>query len=182
MSIRLVVAEADDASLVLKDLEALVQQVPDVEVVARCQSDEATLQAVRQHRPDVVVLTIGMPGPGDLEVLRQMRQAQPPTPVVLLAASLTDDALLEAMRLGIGGVVLYTTMAQRLLGCLRKVSAGDYWLDGDTVRGAVELLLRREVAACEQAQGLTPCPLEGGPLAATNLPQQASTTPDQKPG
>jgi CheY-like chemotaxis protein len=103
MSIRLVVAEADDASLVLKDLEALVQQVPDVEVVARCQSGEATLQAVRQHRPDVVVLTIGMPGPGDLEVLRQMRQDQPPTPVVLLAASLPDDALLEAMRLGIGG-------------------------------------------------------------------------------
>ena len=182
MPIRLVVAEADDLSVVRKDLEALVQQVPDFEVVARCQRGEATLQAMRQHRPDVVVLTLGMPGPGDLEVLRQMRQAQLPTPVVLLAASLPDDALLEAMRLGVGGVVLSTTMAQQLLGCLRKVSAGDYWLGGDTVRGAVELLLRREVAARDQAQGLTPRPVEGGPLAARVLPQQASATQEQKPG
>jgi len=182
MPIRLVVAEADDASLVCKDLEALVQQVPEVDVVARCQRGEATLQAVRQHRPDVVVLTLGIPGPGDLEVLRQLRQAQLPTPVVLLAASLPDDALVEAMRLGVGGVVLSTTMAQQLLGCLRKVAAGDYWLEGDTVRGAVELLLRREVAARAQAHGLTPRPVEGGPLAATTLPQQASAPQGQKPG
>lgn len=182
MPIRLVVAEADDASVVRKDLEALVQQVPDVDVVARCQRGEATLQAVRQHRPDVVVLTLGMPGPGDLEVLRQLRQARLPTPVVLLAASLPDDALVEAMRLGVGGVVLSTTMAQQLLGCLRKVAAGDDWLEGDTVRGAVALLLRREVAAREQAHGLTPRPVEGGPLATTTLPQQASAPQGQKPG
>src|SRR5919201_2237959 len=59
MPIRLVVADADDASVVRKDVEALVQQVPDVEVVARCQRGEATLQPLRQHRPDVVVLTRG---------------------------------------------------------------------------------------------------------------------------
>jgi two-component system, NarL family, nitrate/nitrite response regulator NarL len=152
MPIRLVLADGDLD--ILEALEHLLQREPDFHIVARCQSGEEALDAVRQHRPDVVILDLCLPGTDGLEVLRAMRQTQLPTPVVLLLESLHDDALLEAMRLGVGGVVPHERASQQLVGCIRKVYAGDHWLDSDTVGGAVETLLRREVAARERARGL----------------------------
>lgn len=149
MAIRLVLA--GDHSLVL---EHLLPREPDFQIVARCQRGEETLQAVRQHRPDVVILDLCMPGKNGLEMLRAMRQEQLPTRVVLLTASLHDDAFLEAVLLGVGGVVLQEMTAPQLVGCLRKVYAGDLWLESDIVGRAVEHMLRREVAARELAWGL----------------------------
>lgn len=179
MPIRLVVAESDDPPLVLEVLEDLLQEAPDFEVVARCQRGEETLHAVDQHRPDVVILAIRMPGMGGLEVLRELRQAQLPTRVVLLTESLHDDDLLEAILLGVGGVVLNNMPLPELATCIRKVYTGDDWLERGTVGRAVETLLRREVDAREQGQGLTPREIEVVPLAATSLPHQASADQDQ---
>jgi DNA-binding NarL/FixJ family response regulator len=84
-----------------------------------------------------------------------MRQAKLPTRVVLLTDALHDDALLEAMLLGIGGVVVPNARpSQQLVACIRKVYAGDQWLECGTVGGAVEILLRREIAARAQPYGL----------------------------
>ncbi len=152
MPIRLVLA--DDHLFILETLENLLQREPDFHIVARCQSGEETLHAVRQHRPDVLILDLGIPGKDGLEVLREMRQEKLLTRVVLLTAPLNNDELLEAMRLGVGGVVLKERTSQQLVGCIRKAYRGDQWLESCTVGGAVETLLRREVAARELTQGL----------------------------
>src|SRR5262249_37132098 len=170
MPIRLVVAESDDPPLVLEALEDCLQEAPAFGVVARCERGEETLHAVRQHTPDVVILAIRMPGMGGLEVLRELRQAQLPTRVVLLTASLHDDDLLEALLLGVGGVVLNTMPSPALAACIRKVDTGDDGLERSTVGHAVETLLRREVAARAHARGLTPCEIGVVPLGATSLP------------
>jgi DNA-binding NarL/FixJ family response regulator len=157
MLIRLVLARVSLG--VRTALEAVLQRQPDVHVVARAQSGEETLHAVRQHRPDVVILPLRLPDKDGLDVLRAMRQDKLPMRVVLLMESLneaTDDELLEALRLGIGGVVLPGMPPQQLVGCLRKVAAGDLWLESGTVGRAVETLLRREVAARARAKGLRP--------------------------
>ena len=151
MPIRLVLA--DDHLLILEALEILLQREPDFHIVARCQNGEETLHAVRQHRPDVLILELHIPGKSGLEVLREMSQDKLPTRVVLLATPLHDDELLEALLLGVGGVVLTERTSQQLVGCIRKVYAGDQWLDSSTVGGAVETLLRREVAARELSWG-----------------------------
>ena len=151
MPIRLVLA--DDHLLLLEALEILLQREPDFHIVARCQNGEETLHAVRQHRPDVLILELHIPGKSGLEVLREMSQDKLPTRVVLLATPLHDNELLEALLLGVGGVVLTERASQQLVGCIRKVYAGDQWLDSSTVGGAVETLLRREVAARELSWG-----------------------------
>jgi DNA-binding NarL/FixJ family response regulator len=150
MPIRLVFA-FDDWS-VLEALEPLLQQEPDLPIVARSQSGEETLHAVRQHRPDVLILALRLPSSDGLEVLRAMRQARLPTRVVLLTAALPGEVLLEAIYLGVEGVVRAEQAVPHLVGCIRHVYAGDRWLDRDTVGGAVDTLLRREVAARAQAR------------------------------
>ena len=178
MPIRLVIA--DDHPLALGALQDLLQQAPDFEVLARCQSGEETLHAVRQHRPDILILAIRMPGKGGLEVLREMRQEKLPTRVVLLTESLNEDEVLEAMLLGVGGMVPKKMTSQQLVGCIRKVYEGDQWLERSTVGRAVEILLRREVAARQRAKGPTPRKIELVPPTTDGLGRQASLHQDQR--
>src|SRR5512132_2424647 len=111
MPIRVVVA--DDHPLILNALEHLLGQEDDFELVARCGSGEEALQAVLMHDPDVAVVDLQMPGLDGLAVLRQIRARNPRTRVVLLAASVEEEEILEAPRLGVRGVVL-KEMAPRL--------------------------------------------------------------------
>jgi len=167
MSIRLVLA--DDHPPILQGLTLLLRQEPDLEVLAVCRDGEETLQAVRQFQPDVLILDILMPGKDGLAVLRELRQLEISTRVILLTAAIDEDNLLEAMRLGVGGVVLKEMAVPLLIQCVRKVYAGDQWLERHSIGRAMEKMLRREAGTREVAKLLTPRELEIVRLAASGL-------------
>lgn len=167
MSIRLVLA--DDHPPILQGLTLLLRQEPDLEVLAVCRDGEETLQAVRQFQPDVLILDILMPGKDGLAVLRELRQLEIPTRVILLTAAIDEDNLLEAMRLGVDGVVLKEMAVPLLIQCVRKVYAGDQWLERHSIGRAMEKMLRRETGTREVAKLLTPRELEIVRLAASGL-------------
>jgi CheY-like chemotaxis protein len=96
---------AYDHPPILQGLALLLRQEPDFEVLAGCRDDEETLQAVCQLRPDILILDILMPRKDGLAVLRELHQVEIPTRVILLTAAIDEDNLLEAMRLGVGGVL-----------------------------------------------------------------------------
>ncbi len=146
---------ADDHPIVLDGLENLFQQEPDLRVLARCVRADETLQAVRQYRPDVLILDLRMPGMGSLALLQQMNNENLPTRVVLLAATIEEDELLAAVRLGVFGVVLKGMAPHLFVQCVRKVHAGDQWLEKHSYRRALEKLLRREAGAREIRGTLT---------------------------
>jgi DNA-binding NarL/FixJ family response regulator len=154
MPIRLVLA--DDHPLILNGLENLFRPEKDFEVLARCTDGIETLQAVRKHRPDVLVLDIRMPGKGGLDVAREMKKEKLPTRIVLLTAVLDEGELLEAIRLGVQGIVLKEMAPQMLLRCIRKVYAGEQWIELRSAAQALEKMLRREAGAREVASILTP--------------------------
>jgi DNA-binding NarL/FixJ family response regulator len=140
MPIRLVLA--DDHPLILDALENLFHLEPDCEVVARCQDGEETVQAVRAHQPDLLLLDIRMPRLDGLAVLRELQPTQQSTRVVL------------------SGVVLKDMAPQVLLQCVRKVYAGERWLERDLVGRALDKLLKREARTQELSKLLTPRELE----------------------
>jgi DNA-binding NarL/FixJ family response regulator len=82
MFIRLVLA--DEHRLLLDGLECLLRREPDFEVVACCHNGVQALHAVRQLRPDILILDFCMPGKPGLEILRELHQAALPTRVVPL--------------------------------------------------------------------------------------------------
>src|SRR2546428_4377384 len=136
-------ALADDHPIVLDGLEGLFRLEPDFQVVARCINGEETLVAVRRHRPDILILDLRMPRGDGLEILRTLRREKLPTKVVLLAAALEEDEILEALRLGVRGVVLKELAPQLLVECVRKVHAGEQWLEKQLSSRVLETLLRR---------------------------------------
>src|SRR5437867_2928375 len=167
MAIKLVLA--DDHPLVLDGLEQLFSAEQDIKVVARCMDGEATLAAVHKHRPDVVVLDLRMPVKDGLEVLRQIRLEKLPTRVVILTAALDEDDVVEAIRLGAPGVVLKEMAPHFLVQCIRKVHAGEQWLEKRSVSLALEQLLRREAASREIAKVVTARELEIVRMVASGL-------------
>jgi len=116
-----------------------------------------------------LVFDFCMPGKDGLAMLREIRQAEIPTRVVLLTAAMDEDSLLEAMRLGVSGVVLKEMTVPLLIQCIRKVYAGDQWLERRLIGRAIEKMLRREAGAREVAKILTPRETEIVRLVASGL-------------
>jgi DNA-binding NarL/FixJ family response regulator len=154
MTIRLVIA--DDHPLVLNGMESLLQLEKDFEVVARCTEGVATLAAVRRHKPDVVILDIRMPGEDGLAITRKLLAEKLPVRVILYTAEINEDQLLDALRMGVGGIVLKELPPQLLVQCVRKVYAGEQWIERHTAKLSLEKLLRREAGAIEISSLLTP--------------------------
>lgn len=167
MPIRLVLG--DDHPIVLDGLENLFRLEPDFRVVARCVNGEECLVAVRRHQPDVLVLDLRMPRKDGLTVLRELHREKHPAKVVLLAAALEEEEVLEALRLGVRGMVLKELAPQMVVQCVRKVYAGEQWLEKQAFGRALETLLRREAGEREAAGVLTPRELEMVGMVARGL-------------
>jgi DNA-binding NarL/FixJ family response regulator len=148
-------AIADDHPLILDAMENLFRLEKDLQVVARCLDGEEALKAVRRHKPDILVLDIQMPTKDGLVVLREMRKEKLPTRVVILTATLDEEGLTDAVRLGVRGLVLKELAPKLLVQCIRKVQAGELWLEKRSVSSALEKLLQRESARNEAAKLLT---------------------------
>lgn len=171
MAIRLVLA--DDHPIVLDGLEQLFRLEPDFEVVARCRDGEEALRQVRLYKPDILVLDIRMPRRDGLQVLQALLEERLPTRVVLLTAALDEDQLVEALRLGVGGVILKEMAPRLLVDAVRQVKEGGRWLDKSSSNRALERLLRRDAEAREAAESLTPRELEIVRMVARGLRNRA---------
>ena len=160
---------ADDHPIVPDGLENLFRLEPDFRVVARCVNGEESLAAVRRHRPDVLILDIHMPRNDGLTVVRELRREKLQTQVVLLAAALEDEEVMEALRLGVRGMLLKELAPQMVIRCVRKVYAGEQWIEKQSFGRALDSLLRREAGEREAAGVLTPREIEMVRMVARGL-------------
>jgi DNA-binding NarL/FixJ family response regulator len=154
------VIAADDHPVVLHGLDRLLQQHADFSVVARCATGHEAVAATRLHRPDILVVDLNLPDMDGLAVLRELQDVDPPVRAVLLTAHLTEDQLIEGLRLGVRGVVLKEMATRLLVECLRRVHAGGQWLEKNSASRAMAKLIGREAKAREVATLLTPREIE----------------------
>ena len=166
---RIRIVLADDHVIVLDGLEQLFRLEPELEVVARSTTAEAAVKAVQEHRPDVLVLDLVMPGYDGMWVLRQLSELNLPTRTVLLTAHVEENRLVEAIRLGVWGIVLKEMAPRMLMECVRKVHAGEKWLEQQSVTRAIERMQKRESEIDRLTRLLTPRELEIVRLASEGL-------------
>jgi len=166
---RIRIVLVDDHPIVLDGLEQLFNTEPDLEVVGRATTSEGALGAIDAFRPDIVVLDLAMPGHDGLWVVEQMNARGIETRVVLLTAHLDEMRLLEAVRLGVAGVVLKEMAPRLLVECVRKVHAGEKWLEKQSVARAIDRVAKRESDLQQLSKILTPRELEIVRLVAEGL-------------
>ena len=140
MTTRIVLA--DDHRIILEGLEQLFRRESDFEVLAACTNGVMALEAVREFKPDVLVLDVDMPRMDGLTVLREIQEARLSTRVILLTATVGDADVLEAIRLGAWGLVLKEAATVKLVESVRAVHRGQRALDQSLVSRALEKVVR----------------------------------------
>jgi two-component system response regulator DesR len=115
---------ADDQALVRGALSALLGLEPDLEVVAEVGSGDAVVEAVREHRPDVVLLDVEMPGMDGIEATAAVRAAFPTVRVLIVTTFGRPGFLRRALQAGADGFVVKDTPAAQLADAVRRVHAG----------------------------------------------------------
>ncbi len=135
---------ADDHPIILEGLEQLFRRHKDFQVLATCNTGDDAIQAVREHRPDVIVLDVKMPGGDGLSVLKRIHEEKLPTRVILLTASMQEDEVLQAMEAGVWGLVLKESAAVSLVDSVRKVTRGERALDQGLIVRALDRAVERQ--------------------------------------
>lgn len=133
MSATVRVLLADDHPILVEGLRRLIDANSDLRVVATANDADATVGAALEHRPDVIVLDISMPG-GGLEALRRLGVAVPAAKVVILTIHTEDSYVHEAVRLGARAYVPKRAADRDLLAAIRAVARGEAYLAPSAAR------------------------------------------------
>ncbi|MET0552504.1 MAG: response regulator transcription factor [Vicinamibacteria bacterium] len=126
MTLRIVLAE--DHQIVREGLRALLRDAPGHEVVGETGDGLAIEPLVAQHRPDVLVADLVLPGLNGIEATRRVRKRHPDTRVVVLSMHADEPFVVEALAAGASAYVLKDTTATELLRAIAEAAAGRRYL------------------------------------------------------
>ncbi|HST72414.1 MAG TPA: response regulator transcription factor [Kocuria rosea] len=139
---------ADDQHLVRGALAALLELEDDLEVVAQVAAGDEVLGAVREHRPDVALLDIEMPGLDGIAATRQVVAAGTGCRCLIVTTFGRPGYLRRAVEAGASGFVVKDTPAAQLAEAVRRVHAGlrvlDPGLAEESLAGGPNPLTARE--------------------------------------
>ena len=158
---------AEDQSLVLGALAALLALESDIEVVGRASDGEAAWRELQRLKPDVLVTDIEMPGLTGLELAQRVQRHALPVKVVIVTTFARAGFLRRALDAGVAGYLLKDAPAEKLAEALRSVQRGgraidpqlaiEAWSEADPLSDRERQVLRlagEGVAASEIAQRL----------------------------
>ena len=169
MPIRVVLV--DDHQIVLHGLRELFERREDFRVLAACSDASSAIEAMDEHEPDVLVLDLRLPDQSGLDVLRALAGKHERCRRVLLTAAIRDAEVVEAVKLGVRGVVLKESPPEVLLECIRAVHAGKQWIERETVTRALHSAVAQDTDKSPDA--LTPREIEIVRMVAQGLRNKA---------
>lgn len=123
---------ADDQALVRAGFRALLDAQHDIRVVGEAADGDEAVRLAVEHRPDVVLMDIRMPGEGGIEAARQITERFPGTRVVMLTSFADDELVVRAIRAGAVGYVLKQVGNEELLRAIAAAARGEALLDPAT--------------------------------------------------
>ena len=121
--IRIVVA--DDHPLFRAGLRALLESVPDTDVVGEAATGDEAVHAALSLQPDIVVMDINMPGLNGIDATRQIIDSRSDVHVLVMTMHDDDDAVFAAIRAGARGYLLKGAAQDETLRAIRSVANGE---------------------------------------------------------
>lgn len=119
---------ADDHNLVRAGIRALLQTMPEVEVVAEAANGREVRGLVKTHKPDVVLMDIAMPELNGLDATAQLVKEFPKLRVIILSMHATKGYVLQALRAGASGYLLKGAATPELGLAVQAVARGETYL------------------------------------------------------
>jgi DNA-binding NarL/FixJ family response regulator len=145
----------DDHALLRTGVANIINQEPDLEVVAEAGNGVEAIEAYQRLTPDVVLLDLRMPVMEGVEAVRRIRELNPTARVIVLTTYDTDDEISRALKAGAKAYALKDITADQLVVCIRDVLAGKTYI--------------APAAAAKLAEGVTRVRLTPRELATLRL-------------
>ena len=161
-SLRMIrVMVADDHPIVREGIRRLLALEKDIEVVAEAGDGHETLEKLNQVHPDILILDLRMPGMDGLAVLQTLQHVKGGARIIILTASEDKNEWVQAMKLGCAGILVKQTAPELIVKSIRKVYAGEIWLDSNTTAAVI-----RQFATAEELASGAARPRARSPLSA----------------
>jgi two-component system, NarL family, response regulator DesR len=159
--IRILIAE--DVRILRDTLVAVLRLEDDFEVVAATASGDQIVPTALQHRPDVAILDIDLPGVDGLTAAAELHQRLPECRTLILTGLGKPGNLRRAMAARAGGFMIKDAPAEQLIDAVRRVAAGERVVDPQLAIAALEAadnplspreaeILRRHAAGASAAE------------------------------
>ena len=156
---------ADDHPIFRDGLCRLLSLEEDFEVVAQAQDGRQVLDVLQQYEPDILLLDLKMPGLDGLGTLQRLQAAKTRTRIIVLTASDDKNEFVQAMKLGTSGIVLKQTATELLIKSIRKVHAGEIWLDSHTTAAVIRQFVANDETPMPPPPSAVPRDRERSPLS-----------------
>src|SRR4051794_19537765 len=118
----------DDHSLLRTGVANIINQEPNLEVVAEAANGREAIDAFVLHQPDVVLMDLRMPEMEGVEAVRRIREIDPQARVIVLTTYDADEDIARALQAGAKAYILKDIAADALVACIHTVLAGKSYL------------------------------------------------------
>jgi len=147
----------DDHEIVRTGLRMMLLAEDDLEIVGEVNSGEEALQAVKDLKPDVVLMDVAMPGIGGIEATRKIKAANADTAVLALTMHEDEQYFFEMLNAGASGYIPKRAAPDDLVSAIRVVNQGNVFLYPTLAKLLVkDFLDRAESGSTPVAEELTP--------------------------
>jgi two-component system, NarL family, nitrate/nitrite response regulator NarL len=134
----------DDHALFREGLSRLVDSEPDLEMTGHCATVDKAIDILRQKTIDLVLLDYDLGKENGFQFIARALEMGFEGRFLIVTAGMSDAQSVEAVRLGVGGIFTKHSSPVSLARAIRKVMAGETWLDQTSLQALVEVTKRQE--------------------------------------
>jgi DNA-binding NarL/FixJ family response regulator len=121
---RIRILSVDDHLLLREGVAAVLEDQPDMTLVAEAANGREAIEGFRQHRPDVTLMDLRMPDMSGIKVIAAIREEFPSARIIVLTTYAGDVQAVEALKAGASGYLLKSMLRKELLDTIRAIHAG----------------------------------------------------------
>jgi two-component system response regulator NreC len=148
---------ADDHTILRAGLRALLENEPDLSVIAEAEDGREAVKLACQLEPDIAIMDISMPLLSGLEAARQIRHACPSVKILILTMYENEEYIRQALAFGAMGYLLKDATSSELIHAVHAIQRGEAVLSPPVTRLVLENYLRwGDIQRDHSADGLSP--------------------------
>ena len=125
---------ADDHPIFRSGLRQVIEADATMTVIAEADDGASALRLIREHKPDIAVLDVNMPGVSGFDVVESIRKENLSSDVVLLTMHNEEAMFTKALSLGVRGYVLKDSATTDILNCLHAVRNGENYTSAELTK------------------------------------------------
>jgi len=132
----------DDHPLVREGLKSILKPATEYEVVGQAGNARDAIEMVKNLKPDLVLLDLGLPDKSGIELSREIRNISLQTRILIISMHSKVDYIVKAFQAGATGYMTKESATERLLPGIEHVLNGEYFMDGAVSQEVVKKLMQ----------------------------------------